>query len=191
LAETPLWKIHFDEALSPPVQGSIPIKWVNFTEAKDLPNLKRYANETHYLAIQDAEPTLYLNSGFEGLPDLFSEGTRPIGLHLALYETVSTSIAKSAWLAMFQTSLAGIKEGEGRDYDWPDLPWQENVLKQLLPHIFTNLDTEAALQEAGQRMKSGEVNFMESEALAVISQKIINEGKAVRKAIQQMDRENY
>ena len=91
---------------------------------------------------------------------------------------------------MFQTSLIGIKEGEGRDFDWPDIPWQEDVLKQLLPHIFSDLNTEAALQEAGQLIKTGEVNTIESEALAVISHKIINEGKAIRKAIQQMDLDN-
>lgn len=188
-AESPPWKIHFDESQSPPIHGAIPIKWINFKETEE-PAFRKYANETHYLAIHEAEPTLYLNSGFEGLPDLFSEDPRPRGLHLALYETVSSSIAKSVWLALFQTAVIGIRKDEDdEEYDWPENPWEKDVLQQLLPHIYEDLGEEAALRKAGQEVASGELGSLESEALAVINKKIINEGKAIRKAIHQMEAE--
>jgi hypothetical protein len=183
-AESPLLKIYFDEAHSPPIHGAIPIKWINFKDTNVDPRLRKYANETHYLAVQDIAPTLYLNSGFEGLPELFSEDPKPRGFHLALYETVSSSIAKSVWLAMFQASLMGIRDHENNEEcEWPEIAWQKDVLQQLIPHIYSDLSNEAGLQKAGNDVKSGEINQLESEALAVINKIIINEGKAVRKAI--------
>lgn len=190
-AESPIWTLHFDEAQSPPVRGAIPIEWANFQEDEERIFLRKYANETHYLAIEDTTPTLYLNSGFEGLPGLLAETPRPTGSRLALFESVNISIAKSVWLALFQTALVGInKLDDESDYDWPDVRWQKDVLKQLLPHIYPNQDDEAALQEAGEALNSGVISRLQSDALAVINQSIINEGKAIRKAIYQIERES-
>ena len=189
-AESTPWKIYFDEAHSPPIKGAIPIKWINFKITNEIPELRKYAYETHYLAIEDTIPTLYLNSGFEGLPELFSEDNRPKGFHLALSETTSSSIAKSVWMAMFQTALSGIRRYEDEDeFDWPDITWQKNILQQLLPHIYSDLKNEAALQKAGSDVSSGAVNRLESEALAVINKVIINEGKTIRKAIYQIQKD--
>ena len=93
-------------------------------------------------------------------------------------------------MALFQTAAVRISKLEqDGEYEWPDVQWQKNVLQQLLPHIYPNQVVEAALQEAGEEMASGRINRLESEALGVISQNIIKEGKSIRKAIHQLQRE--
>ena len=105
----------------------------------------------YYLSITDATPTLFLNKSFDGLPELFSEDPRPRGERLTVAETVSASIAKSAWLAMFQTALHGIRVNENDEYDWPEISWQKDVLEQILPHIYLDLSNEAAEKKQGRQ----------------------------------------
>lgn len=187
-AESNRWELYFGEAQRPGVHGSLPVIWVNFSTDPEFPHLREYADEAYFLDINRAEPTVYLNQELNGLRTVFQERPRPTGGHLALQEALTTSIAKSVWLSLFQTAVGNL-EGYQNDDDvyWPTVQWQEDILKKLLAYIYPDRDEAsmlAALTDDLQAANHGHINTL---ALALINREIIHEGQSLRRAIKQID----
>lgn len=183
LGETDSWVIHFHEKARRFPHGALDLRWVNFTESENA-DLRKYANEMVYVDVRGLDPMVYLNSDFEGLPRLFADLPRPSGHRLSLLESVRTGIAKSVWLVLFQASLAELAQYETEDdIGWPATPWKTNVLKMILPHIFPNSTEDSYLLTAFESYQSGDIGGIVGEAMAVISDKIIEEGSHMRRSL--------
>jgi len=179
LGTSEAWHVTFDKAMASTLRGTLPVKWVDFS-ADDF--LRPHANEPWYGDLTEDPPMVYLNKNFEYLPELFSEGVRRSRAQVALNEAQRTAIAKSIWLAMFQTAVSQIGPSEdGSDPTWPDL-WKAEVLRRILPKVYTDVDENEGLRLAHEAFKSDPAH-LESMALAVIGRDIVKEGKNLRKAL--------
>ncbi len=184
LGESEEWRLVFDQASGPLPNGTLPVKWIDFTSDDVLKFLRRYQGEPFYADLEQTRPTVYLNKGFEGLPELFPERGRSTGAYLALHEAERMSIARSVWMALFEASLAGIEvpDDDGTNAGWPELGWQRDVLRQLLPLVYVNVDEEEALRLAA-RDRIEDARGLSSRAVAAIGRDILRDGTALRRAI--------
>ena len=187
-AESNIIKFYFSESDSFDIHGALPVKWVSFSTSDDYPALKDYADEVYFLEASGNEPVVLLNSDIDGLRTVFLERPRPKGTRLALLETLKTSIAKSVWLSLFQIALGDISNSqEGEDITWPNIPWQENVLKKILPYVYPRSDEDGLLINLQNDIQASNYKTIISSALAGINKNIIHEGQSVRRAISQVD----
>lgn len=184
LAETKIWTLYFEEAKSRIPRGSLDVKWVDFSTDPNLPHLKIFSTEMVYVDLTQPKPVVYLNKGFDGLPELFAIPPRPYGSRLAVLESVRTSIAQRVWFSLFQTAMSGIQaDHETSIAQWPSEEWQTTVLKMFLPHLYTNLPIDTGLQQVYEAREAGDIAGLESVVLGIISKIIIREGHHVRKAL--------
>ena len=146
--KTEVWTIYLDDMAKPVGRGALPVLWIDFTNSEEHYYLRSYRNEPYYLNLSENPPELYLNSAFEGLPELFPDEGRPIGPLLPLHESTRIGIAKAVWLELFQVAVTGIRDPDIEDTDeepqWPEKQWQVDVLKQILPKIKTEVDMDEA-----------------------------------------------
>lgn len=190
IADAPEWTIYVDSAYMPQISGALPVRWVDFGTDRTYGDLRKFSGEPYYLNLELPIPEVYLNKGFAGLPELFSEQTRPTGGRLALHETFRSSIAKSVWMALFQTALDAVVIGdEGEEPSLPDEEWQVSVIQQILPKLYSGYSLSSALQRVIQDKKAGDMRYVESTASAVIGRDIAREGKAVRTAVKSLEQE--
>lgn len=179
LGASEAWHVGFDQGSTSILKGALPVKWKDFS-ADEL--LKPHANEPWYGDLTEDPPIVYLNKNFEYLPELFREGVRKSKAQIALNEAQRTAIAKSIWLAMFQTAVAQISPGEdGSDPIWPE-KWRAEVLRRILPKVYSTVDENEGLRLAHEALRSDPAN-LESSALAIIGRDIVKEGKNLRKAL--------
>lgn len=184
LAETNIWTLYFEEVKSRIPRGSLDVKWVDFATDSNLLHLKNFSTEMVYVDLTQPKPVVYLNKGFDGLPELFAIPPRPIGSRLAVLESIRTSIAQRVWFSLFQTAMSGIQtDNDNSLANWPSEDWQITVLKMILPHLYINLSLEAGLQEVYEAREAGDITGLESVVLGIISKQIIREGHHVRKAL--------
>lgn len=189
LSETDPWTFLLDEAAGRPLQGTLPVKWLDFSEKLEL---KPYLDEPFHVDLEEAVPTIYLNKRIDGLPDVLPNEGQPLGPLRSMYETVRTSIARSAWLALFNASLAGIiapPEGsEGEDPSWPVTRWQHDVLRRILPRVYPDVsDTEALRQAVNARASEHETRQLASRAILVIEHDVLRDGTSLRRALNAMN----
>lgn len=182
------WSVLLDGITPPDISGSFSVKWASFGSDAERTFLHPYKVEPYYVHLAADEPVVYLNKGFEGLPELFPETGRLQGSQRALQESMSMSIARTVWLALFEAALSSVEAADADDEPlWPETPWQDGVLRMILPLVYPNLEEEQTLQPAVRaRFEPDEYHDLISRAVAVIGHDILNEGKALRSAIRRV-----
>ncbi len=102
----------------------------------DLAFLTPFSEHAFYTDLDSAQPTLYLNASkkFEGLAMLLGDRKRTPS-EKPLHNAERVSIARTVWMALFNTSIASIPEDDGVP-DWPTDDWKRKVLKKMLSRIY-------------------------------------------------------
>ncbi|OMI39175.1 hypothetical protein [Streptomyces sparsogenes] len=98
-------------------------------------------------------PTVYLNTGFEGLAPLLN-GARS-EMEKSARGLVASQIAGDAWTAMFHAAVSDLEIG---DDGTPQVPsgWRESVLRQMLPDVIPGASLADALLEVHERRTDGQ-----------------------------------
>ncbi|GAA0435589.1 hypothetical protein [Streptomyces luteireticuli] len=144
------WRADF-EAKMPTKQRSISMVWKDFTDDAN-PEFADFRDDPWLLDAQVDEPVLYLNSSVEGLRAVL-EGSSTAEQKL-VREILASQIASEAWSAMFNSALyaCDVEDGQAQ---WPG-GWHEDVLKRMLPDLFTDRSPSDALTELVERRTEGE-----------------------------------
>ncbi|MCC3767194.1 hypothetical protein [Streptomyces sp. UNOC14_S4] len=98
-------------------------------------------------------PTVWLNTGFEGLVELLHGSGNPV--EKAMREVVAAQIAEEAWTAMFHSAVTDLDFDDNRT---PRLPsgWRGTVLASMLPDVVPSTPLEDALREVHLRRSDGQ-----------------------------------
>lgn len=183
LATTPVWHARFDTAEPPPIHGTLEGKWVDFGSSEVIP--LDAVEESFYLALDGPMPTVYLNSGMDGLFQLLGEGEGRPQLEAQLRETELRRIATAAWTAVFNVSVAGIRrEGDDAVAEWPNVEWQERALRGLLPRAYVDDEPEEALEKAYDEHRDG-TDVLQTRIQLAVS-KLLGSGRALGKGLARM-----
>jgi hypothetical protein len=181
------WTIHADEPESLRLKGTLKVTWKNFKETDDLP-AKDFPNSTHAVAFTDGVPELWLNSGFEGLEPLLKDRKDRRGADKGLHDFQRTGIACGVWMALIADALAAVQadgaDDENTEPDWPESPWQAEILKQVLPEVAPGKSDRELLRLAGGewRQHPGAAEFF-SRAEAVVGD-LVKANALVRRFVQ-------
>ena len=133
------WTVYADEPESLRLKGTLKVKWLNFKK-DDAPSPARdYPTSTHVVAFTGGVPELWLNSGFEGLEPLLKDRKDRRETDKALHDFQRTGIARGVWMALIADALAAVQvesiEDENAEPEWPEIPWQAEILKLVLPEV--------------------------------------------------------
>ncbi len=132
------WSVHVDEPESLRLKGTLRVRWENFKTTTALP-ARDFPNSTHVVVFPGGLPELWLNSGFEGLEPLLKDRKDRRGADKGLHDFQRTGIARSVWMALIADALAAVQEegmdGQTSEPDWPESPWQAEILKLVLPEV--------------------------------------------------------
>ncbi len=138
VAFAPPWAIHVDEPESLRIGKTLPIRWENFTLPTATLPCRDFPKSTHIVRFTDKLPELVLNSGFVGLESLLEDRKDRKGADKGLHDLLRTGIARSVWMVLLSDAMAAIVKPETSEDDgpdWPETPWQAEVLKLILPEI--------------------------------------------------------
>ena len=184
LASSDPWILIDDKTSGIGVQGdfSPSVKWLNFRDAQTHPHLQREADQPYYVDLFGELPMIFMNSGFAGLADVFPQEGKPEGLLYPIHEAMCVGISRSAWQAMFYTSVACLCVTSTSDNDI-ELPtgWQGLVLRHLLPRIYPSISISSALGQVMSDSTSENCGALQSRVLSVINN-LIGDGKSLRRA---------
>jgi hypothetical protein len=97
-------------------------------------------------------PTVYLNTGFEGVTDLLGLGGSP--LEKAIRGMLAAQIATEAWIAMFHSAVSDVDIEDDGVPQWPN-DWRDGVLRAMLPDVLPDLSPADALLEIHARRTEG------------------------------------
>lgn len=172
------WTLHLDPTTLPFRGGGLAVRWRSFSDDADL---QPYKDEPFYLDMT-AQPTVLLNSDFEGLPQILPSGRKPSKPLLALHEAELVRIAGATWQAMFESAVAAVRGTEENPTE-PDSMWQQAVLRRVLDLVYPSLPPAERLREVRREALTGDSGDLRARALAAISKHILQEGKAMRKAL--------
>ncbi|MEV4321279.1 hypothetical protein AB0J37_03515 [Microbispora rosea] len=123
------------QAKTPAKRDDVITRWVDFND-EAYPWLRPYRADPWTVDTSSESPTLYLNSGFEGLRLLLNS---PRSADHAAKDALASRIAMDMWNVLFDTAAENVKE-------WPG-GWRESVLRRMLPDVFPDLSPEDALRE--------------------------------------------
>jgi hypothetical protein len=183
LATTPVWHARFDESDPLPIHGTLEGKWVDFNSVKAIP--PDAVDESFYLALDETVPTVYLNSGMDGLYQLLTPGEGRPDLEAQLRDTEIRRIATAAWTAVFNVSVAGIRrEDEDAAVEWPNVEWQERALRGLLPRAYPDEELEEALDNAYKEHRDG-TDLLQTRIQLAVS-KMLGSGRALSRGLTKM-----
>lgn len=193
VATAPGWTVYADEPESLRLKGTLRVKWLNF-KLPDAPLPARdFQNSTHVVAFAGGVPELWLNSGFEGLEALLKDRKDRRGADKGLHDFQRTGIARAVWLALIADALAAVRVdtagGGTEEPDWPEKPWQVEILKLILPEVAPGKSDRELLTMAVKdwREASGAGEFF-SRAEAVVGT-IVKANESVRKYVQYFNAE--
>lgn len=126
---------------TPTRQRNVLTVWTDFAAAGS-GFLNAHRNSPWTVDTGGLEPTVYLNSSFEGLKSLLggATGTR------ADRESVTAQIAAQVWVALFNAAAASVEPAEHGGAEWPG-DWREAVLRKLLPDVYPDTAPQDALDE--------------------------------------------
>lgn len=151
------WTLSFDDLPASPVNGSITVTWLDFSNDLEHPYLEQFKLAPFYLRLDPDDPSLFLNRGFEGLEALLVDRRRRPRAEQALHDSTRANIAGDAWSAMFISALDSVEvDPETQLAAFPVEPWRTVVLKTLLQRIYPDRAPLDALQDAVQARDSGE-----------------------------------
>ncbi|MQY04600.1 hypothetical protein [Actinomadura macrotermitis] len=136
------------QASSADQPNTVEIVVVDFADVA-YPHLNGYKTDPWMVDATGDEPTVYLNSRFDGLTKLLDSGER------AARENLSAQIAADAWTALFNAAVYATDMSEEGRPEWPE-GWRGSVMQKLLPDIFPELSPEDGLLELVSRRVDGE-----------------------------------
>jgi hypothetical protein len=187
VAVAPVWAVHADEPESLRLKGTLRVRWLNF-KLPDAPTPARdFPKSTHVVAFTGGVPELWLNSGFEGLEPLLKDRKDRRGADKGLHDFQRTGIARGVWLTLIADALSAVR-GAGDDGseepDWPEIPWQAEVLKLVLPEVAPGKsDRELLAMATGEwRGHPGAAEFF-ARAEAVVGD-IVKANESLRRFVQ-------
>jgi hypothetical protein len=186
------WTVHTDEPESLRLKGTLKVTWKNFKATDDLP-AKDFPTSTHVVAFRGGVPELWLNSGFEGLEPLLKDRKDRRGADKGLHDFQRTGIARGVWMALLSDALTAIRADAGDDEaaepDWPEAPWQAEILKRVLPEVAPGKSDRELLRLAVEdwRQHPGAADFFE-RAEAVVGD-LVQANELVRRFVQNYRRE--
>jgi hypothetical protein len=188
VALTSGWSVHVDEPQSLRLKGTLTVKWLNFKSPDAESPARDYPNSTHVVAFTGGVPELWLNSGFEGLEPLLKDRKDRRGADKGLHDFQRTGIARGVWMALIADALAAIQENAAEDEtpepDWPETPWQAEILKLVLPEVAPGKSDRELLRLAVEewRQHPGAAEFF-SRAEAVVGN-FVKANELLRRFIQ-------
>lgn len=173
LGRTEEWSLHFDVPAILPLEGSLPVKWLDFTAETAPGHLKANPHEPFYADLTIHRPTVYLNSNIPGYQDLLSDRKGRTALDGALHNSERVGIARAVWLQLFNASVAGISMEEDEEPTWPTVDWQRQVLKALLCLMYDEASESEALHHAAHARQTNDgMRELQSRAQLAISKRI-------------------
>jgi hypothetical protein len=129
------WAIHFDEPASLRLRGTLEVKWESFKHT-DHPAARQFPDSTHVVVLGGSMPRIFLNSDFEGLEPLMRDRKDRRGIEKALHDQLRLQIARSVWMALLAESMAAVQvPEEAEEPEWPETPWQTEVLKRIVHDV--------------------------------------------------------
>jgi hypothetical protein len=157
LAISDAWTIYFDEPDIPPLTGTMRVRWVDFDNPGDLRFLIAFTEHAFYSDLDSAQPTLYLNASkkFEGFTSLLGDRKRTPA-ERPLHNAERVSIARTVWMALFNTSIASMAVDDDAELDWPAEDWKRKVLRKMLARIYPLKSDSERLQAAHEAWNSNE-----------------------------------
>jgi hypothetical protein len=167
------WTVHVDEPESLRLKGTLKVKWLNFKSQDAPPPAKDYPTSTHVVAFTGGVPELWLNSGFEGLEPLLKDRKDRRSADKGLHDFQRTGIARGVWMALVADALAAVRvdlaDDQTAEPDWPEIPWQAEILKLVLPEVAPGKSDRELLRLAVEewRQHPGAAEFF-SRAEAVV-----------------------
>lgn len=182
-----VWTVHADEPESLSLKGTLNVTWKNFKETTDLP-AKDFPTSTHVVAFTGGVPELWLNSGFMGLEPLLKDRKDRRGADKGLHDFQRTGIARSVWMALISDALAAIRvegaDNEAAEPDWPEVPWQAEILKLVMPEVAPGKSDRELLRLAVEewRQHPGAAEFF-CRAEAVVGD-LVKANELVRRFVQ-------
>jgi hypothetical protein len=187
------WAVYADEPESLRLKGTLRVKWLNFKLPDAPPPARDFPTSTHVVAFTGGVPELWLNSGFEGLEALLKDRKDRRGADKGLHDFQRTGIARSVWMALIADALAAVRTdtaADGTDEpDWPEQPWQAEILKTILPEVAPGKSDRELLTMAAKdwREASGAGEFF-ARAEAVVGT-IVKANESVRRFVQHYNSE--
>lgn len=178
------WKVRFDDLPPREIHDSMRVQWENFEQpaADNRAFLLEFAEDICFLRLDQGEPVLFLNEGFENLRALLEvKPGRPKAQQI-LRTQILKGMASQAWNAMFMAALEAIEVED----DLPGLPpedWQRNVLNIVLPRLYPHVSLDEARNEAWEaRRDPVAAAGLQERLLPALSQQV-QQPKALRAAL--------
>lgn len=180
------WIIRLDDVPPPPVSGAIKTLWHDFSSPdEELGWLREYEGEPAFLRLDDAEPILYLNRGFEGLKALLDRKPKRERGEQALHDQTRAAIAAEVWAAMFNAAVQAIRDEEEAP-DWPEEAWKRTALEMLLDRIYPDKAPDDALREiADLKQDESSGGALQQKMLIAVSGHVRG-ARLLREAIKQL-----
>jgi hypothetical protein len=162
------WTISFDDLPNRPVHGAIKITWVDFRDpGQDKQYLRHHTENYLYLSLDQDEPQIFLNRGFDGFEQVLVDRRRR-GADRALHDQTRAAIADKTWAALFNTALGAVEQDDTTGEPlWPDVDWQRAVLETLLPRMYPEKTLDEALQGAWAARNASDSPGILQERLAL------------------------
>lgn len=169
--ESEVWNVWISPPEVPLFSGDLIVKWVAFAGDTCPATIDpAFRSQAYYIDITQDPPVVYLNESLPDLRRLFDDYPRRNAVERALRDSHFHSIASSGWLAMFNASLAGIERTDDGNVDWPDVEWQRQVLRTVLPKVYPDLSSDDAVQAALEDAGSADGSrLLQARAMAAIS----------------------
>lgn len=170
LGESEVWNVWTSSPEIPLLTGDLQVKWVAFAgETCPATIDPAFRSQPYYIDITQDPPVIYLNESLPDLRRLFDDYPRRNPVERALRDSHFHSIASSGWLAMFNASLGGIEPMDDGHVEWPDIEWQRQVLRTILPKVYPDLSLEDSVQTAyGDASSADGSRLLQSRAMAAI-----------------------
>jgi hypothetical protein len=136
---------------------------------------------------------VYLNSSFEGLPELLSDDEKRPTAELALREAEYRRIGTAVWVAMFNVAAANISvnpgdpdgDGEATEPELPTVEWQRSVLQTLLPRMFDMGEAEA-LNKVLTARTSDDSREVQTQLSAAVGRLVDKSAGSLKRRIRQL-----
>jgi predicted NUDIX family NTP pyrophosphohydrolase len=181
------WVVRLDDVPPPPVSGAIKTLWHDFTAPdEELAWLQEHKAEPMFLRLENEQPIVYLNRGFEGLKALLDRKPKRERGEQALHDEARAAIAAQVWAAMFNAAVQAIRDEDGEAPDWPEEPWKRTALEMLLDRVYPDKPPEDALQEIAEMRRDESLGGALQQALLIAASKHVGGARLLRGAIKHL-----
>jgi hypothetical protein len=140
--------------------GQVPVVWRDFGQAAEGQNPidPSLQDELSFVDMTPPDgPIIYLNERVAGLRRMLEMRTGRSRAERAVRETMLDLVAVPAIVSMVNAALAAAgPPDDGGEAQWPDLDWQRDVLRTLLPLMYPDREVDAALAIAVRALTNGE-----------------------------------